>query len=254
MSAAAQRMQPLETETGIVFPADMRFEEWAVWAERLQADHRALSWRLGDMANFGSDRFGERFAAVVTNYSADTIDRAMRVCRAFPHHRRRRIGFSLHAAVLAKDQHTGNYLLTEFEQDELLINAEAADWTREALRQAVREIVGPRRTLKPSTVTSEPRQNGESLAADVKQPTAEILRPAAWHRFGGITPDSNVTDLEPEQILPGPAPALADVESAIAFLQSLMPSFPVPVADAIQVLIDDREALLRQLRTGLTVA
>ena len=155
MSAKPAMLNVTETETGLVFPVAFTFEQWAEVFEGIQRDHKSAMWRLGDAAIIGEMRFGELYAQAVTNYSAETIETAMRVCRAIPAPRRRPCGFYWHQVI---------YALPVEWQDELLdlVAEDPEKWTREAFRQVVRDYKAQKKAENEPQLPVEPAESAEA--------------------------------------------------------------------------------------------
>jgi hypothetical protein len=120
----------VESEIGIIFGREVQYDAWAAKMAEIQKRQKGLLWKLGDSAMAGEELFGERYAQAIEHYSAESIQHARRICRAFPHARRRKCGFSFHQAVIA---------LPESDQDELLDLAVKQDWTRQEMREAAKD-------------------------------------------------------------------------------------------------------------------
>jgi hypothetical protein len=158
--------------TVMLFPVGTTFDDWSEAVKELQGEHRSILIWLGDAFLFGTDKFGELAASAVGSYSAETIDRAMRVCRAIPPQRRRDVGFSFLQAVEK---------LPPEDQDELLALAEKHDWTREAMRDAVREKrqlrdaaeTSKRQASQPELPRGEPTREPEPAPPSGREPAAD---------------------------------------------------------------------------------
>ena len=206
-----------EYDVGIEFPVGVTYEQWADVAARLQREHKGALWRLGDVFLIGEERFGELYAQAVENYSAETIQMAMRVCRAFPIQRRRSCGFSFHQSCVS---------LPPEDQDELLNQATAGDWTREEMRQAVRERRMPKLTNPPERKTEPAPPNLATTPEDER-----IVPPPAQ-------PD-------PPADLVSPIRRFASVGEAAEFLrQTARSTLPESIANAVALVIEDRDKLL----------
>lgn len=124
------------TPIGLSLPADLSFEEWADYGERLFAMERGVMWAIGDWWRFGEHRYGERAAAALdSRYSYQTFRNAGYVAGAVePSRRRDVLSFSHHAEVAA---------LPTDEQDYWLTQAERGEWTRNELRARIKRGTDP---------------------------------------------------------------------------------------------------------------
>ena len=141
------------TRTALVMPEDMTFDEWADLGDRLERMSEGVMWWVGDWWRTGQQRYGERakHAAESGRWSFQTFADAGWVAAKFETSRRREVlPFSHHREVAA---------LPEPVADELLDKAEAERWTREELRQQVREV---RRSDRVATIV---RQHDASPSA-----------------------------------------------------------------------------------------
>jgi hypothetical protein len=71
--------------------AKASFDEWEAVGKKLRACQGSVLWWLGDWVNYGEDKFGEKFAQVIseTDYDLETIRQAAWVCSRVPIVRRR---------------------------------------------------------------------------------------------------------------------------------------------------------------------
>lgn len=243
--------------TGMMFPVGITFDDWRGEVAALQAEHKSAMWWLGDAANFGEDKFGEMYAEAIEHYSIETIQTAMRVCRAFPMQRRRPIGFYYHQAA---------YKLAPAEQDELLslVEKDPDVWTREAMRQEIRrrrqekeaaeaakqpalQVVpgGGRENAEPAPEVEDEEEKpiGEpDEAAPIRAPAND---PEAYYESDNL----RVPGSEQEVYAPSAEPMAAD--DAAAMLSSMAEAaFPENIARAIRALLVEREKLLRVAKSA----
>lgn len=119
------------TTTGLSLPADLSFDEWADYGERLFSMERGVMWAIGDWWRFGEHRYGERAAAVLdSRYSYQTFRNAGWVSDHIESSRRRdSLSFGHHAEVAS---------LPVEEQDYWLDQAETGEWSRNELRARIK--------------------------------------------------------------------------------------------------------------------
>lgn len=223
---------------GVVIPVGATYEQWAASIGGLQNAHKSFSWWVGRLSCYGEDHFPETWTDALSDYSAETIQSAMRVCRAIAEHRvRPTLGFSYHSAVLGKLHPNGPYLLTEAEQDALLARAEREGWSRAAMRQEMAEI------------------RRRALGAAPRGP-AEPPEPAQA-QFDTDHPVTGTSDAETEPA--EPAPPITPDEAA-EFLRRYIASYGDSwrPKQAFETLLAERETLLavaseakRAVRFGL---
>lgn len=133
--------------TGLQVKKDLSFDEWQGWMEQvIQKYHetrayvdRTCMWMIGDLYNWGEDRFGEDAAQVADQYSAETIRVAKWVARNIPEEERsHQLSFG-HHQVVAK--------LPAEARTEALVEAEQEGWSVNDLKKH----------LKPNTSVKEPQ-------------------------------------------------------------------------------------------------
>lgn len=131
----------------LVLPADLSLDLWADIGAQLGHVTRAVRWWLGDWWHYGDHHYGERAAQALDGetFAYQTFANAAWVCgKIEPSRRRETLSFAHHAEVAA---------LEPDEQDELLADAEAENWTRPQLRAAVRQRRGNTEKEPPETIT-----------------------------------------------------------------------------------------------------
>lgn len=123
------------TPTGLVISGRPSYAAWEAVGKKLQYVHGAVHWWLGDWINEGEMRFGETYAQAIEDspFTYGTLANDKFIAQQIECSRRReKLSFAHHAEVakLAPD-----------EQDFWLDQAEANSWTRQQLRQAIRDSV-----------------------------------------------------------------------------------------------------------------
>lgn len=164
------------TPTGLSLPADLSFDEWADYGERLFAMERGVMWAIGDWWRFGEHRYGERAAqALDSRYSFQTLANAGYVAGAVETSRRREVlSYSHHAEVAA--------LPTE-EQDYWLDAAESGEWSRNELRARIK-----RGTTDDAPIDEPESDTYQTLAAAIE--TLNALRSHDPEQLGASVPAS----------------------------------------------------------------
>jgi hypothetical protein len=117
------------TETGLILPDNMTFEDWAEYGQRLQRMSRAVMWWLGDWWRFGVRTYGTSEAkAALTRYSYQTCMNAGSVARQFEFSRRREnVRWEEHKVLCSR-------VLSDEDQDRLLDEWEVTQPTTAAAR------------------------------------------------------------------------------------------------------------------------
>lgn len=144
-SELAKSLSSVElTPTALRFKVDVSYEEWTRVGAALQRVEAALSWWLGDWANYGEHRYGERYAQAVevseaTGQPLGTVRIAQWVSERLPVVRRRtNLSWSHHREVAGLESEIADELLLRAEQGEELPNGERRRWSQRDLRSAVR--------------------------------------------------------------------------------------------------------------------
>jgi hypothetical protein len=125
--------QILTTRVGLRFPERVEFETWARAGSHLARISDSSIWCLGDWLAYGQDRYSDGYQRTVEAVGLDykTLRNYAWVTRRFDWSRRRaKLSFQHHAEVAA---------MGEAEQDRWLDRAEEAGWSRNKLRQHVRQ-------------------------------------------------------------------------------------------------------------------
>jgi hypothetical protein len=91
------------TDVSLTLAGDTTWEEWVAGLRLLGRMDRAIQWWIGDMVNWGEERFGERFAQGVEalGLAPHTVVNYAWVARAVPVSRRRELLTFEHHAVVA---------------------------------------------------------------------------------------------------------------------------------------------------------
>jgi hypothetical protein len=124
--------QVLATQLGLRFAGALTFEGWERAGEQISRVVSSSAWCLGDWIIVGQSRFANRYKEVVEAVGLDyqTIRNYAWVARRFELSRRRdTLSFQHHAEVAA---------LPPAEQDYWLDRAEDHGWSRNRLRQEIR--------------------------------------------------------------------------------------------------------------------
>lgn len=148
--------QVLATRLGLRFAGALSFEGWERAGEQISRIVSSSAWCLGDWIVVGQSRFTDRYKQVIDAVGLDyqTVRNYAWVARRFEMSRRRdTLSFQHHAEVAS---------LPPGEQDHWLDRAEDLGWSRNRLRQEIRNkrSVGAGDAAKASTlprivVTSE---------------------------------------------------------------------------------------------------
>lgn len=136
-------------EKGVEIDGDPTFEEWQAALKFAQRCASCSMWWIGDLLNAGESRYGETYAQAMesTGLEYKTVANAKYVAEKVTLSRRReRLPFSHHAEVAA---------FRPDKQSEWLAAAESQRWTREELRQAIRDSRGEK---------DAPRSDAEVIA------------------------------------------------------------------------------------------
>jgi hypothetical protein len=108
------------TDTALILPEDMAFEDWLAYGQRLDRMSRAVMWWLGDWWAFGEHHYGERAKAVkFLPWAFQTCRNAGSVARKFETSRRRDVlPWSHHECVAKLDADDQEDLLNRWEVDQ----------------------------------------------------------------------------------------------------------------------------------------
>lgn len=119
------------SRTALELPADMSFEEWSAYGQRLSRMAEGVMWWLGDWWRYGERRYGERASQALDadGYSYQTLRSAGYVAGRFePFRRLNNLTWSHHLEVAALDPGEADKLLTE---------AASEGWSTRELRAEV---------------------------------------------------------------------------------------------------------------------
>lgn len=125
------------TNTALVLPPDISYDQCEALAAMLGQLHRTSQWLLGDLLNHIERVYGETYAqaAEATGLTKGALMNYTWVCSKIPRSRRRpSVHFSTHMEVAA---------LEPAEQDRWLKEAEVHGWTKEELRSARKKELTP---------------------------------------------------------------------------------------------------------------
>jgi hypothetical protein len=125
--------QVLATRLGLRFAGALSFEGWERAGEQISRIVSSSAWCLGDWIVVGQSRFTDRYKQVIDAVGLDyqTVRNYAWVARRFEMSRRRdTLSFQHHAEVAS---------LPPEEQDHWLDRAEDLGWSRNRLRQEIRE-------------------------------------------------------------------------------------------------------------------
>ncbi|MFD0490370.1 LmbU family transcriptional regulator [Saccharopolyspora erythraea] len=122
----------LATQVGLQFPHSLPFEDWERAGKKITRIVNSSAWFLGDWVVYGQARYSDRYRRAIETARLDyqTIRNYAWVARRFELSRRRdKLSFQHHAEVAA---------LPVDQQDRWLDRAEEAGWSRNQLRQHIR--------------------------------------------------------------------------------------------------------------------
>lgn len=123
----------LTTSVGLHFPASMTFETWERAGVQVSRIASSSAWYMGDWIVYGQDKYEDRYRKAVDLAGLDyhTLRNYAWVARNFEFSRRREgLSFQHHAEVAS---------LSMEEQDSWLDRAAQGGWSRNKLRNSVRE-------------------------------------------------------------------------------------------------------------------
>lgn len=103
-------------QTGLEIEGEATYEEWYAAAETVIGLHRASPWMIGDILNYGEERFGERYSQIIDpvsrQYAVQTLKNYASVASRMPPERRRAdLTFSHHSEVVNLDPPVADALL-----------------------------------------------------------------------------------------------------------------------------------------------
>lgn len=144
------------TPTSLTLSDDLDYDTFEAFGAWLGTVRRGGQWWTGDYINFGERTYKERMAqaAEATGLSPQSLLNVASICRRVPPQvRRTNVPFSTHAEVAA---------LNPPEQAEWLDKVEANGWTKQTLREEMRDIpIGGKQPIV------EPAANLEQAARDL---------------------------------------------------------------------------------------
>ena len=152
------------TETSLVLPPDVPFDQYEALAYLFGRVHRQTAWVIGDLLNYGEKVYGEKFsqAEAATGLAKSTLENYSSVCNRIPRSRRRKsLAFSIHAEVAS---------LSPKEQSEWLGKAASEGWKRGRIRE---ELAPLRRATE---LSEEERREARAAILGGARP-AEVLPP-----------------------------------------------------------------------------
>jgi len=124
------------TRTGLVVFGEPKADVWAAYVDALLRLTEGILWVVGDALIWGETHCPEAYEEMVQSgrYEPHTLSNARWVAsRVRPEQRRPELPWSAHEAVAALDPP---------EQDCILAEAVQGEWTRDQVREAVREHKG----------------------------------------------------------------------------------------------------------------
>lgn len=181
---------------------DMRYDTWEALGRFLGSLDRRARWYIGDWLVFGEALFGEaasqgveatqkeRYSEAerVTGLDHGTLLNIRSICAKVAKSRRRpELGFWIHAEVAP---------LEPAEQIEWLDKAVAEGWTRNQLREAIRESLNPTPPAADPADDGEPGEPGLTLTERIEAAARQILtqaQPTRDHNF--IVPEEPIVQL-----------------------------------------------------------
>lgn len=186
------------------------FNDWqAAWDNLKRIDY-ALPWAIGDLYNYGSDKFGEMVSQALDpeitegHFTKGSITQYAFVARQWPVLSRLNLPWSYHQTVAS---------LPIEQRLALLQHCQENDIKRAELRQMVRELNGGQQSNPPTNgndtnhlLTMENHQKDkeiEQLREENKQLKQAVIMPESQGpiTYGGIAPDiSDLSEWEQDQI------------------------------------------------------
>lgn len=117
------------SETGLVLPEGLSFDEWETIGKKLQRVEKSVRWWIGDWLAYGERVYGETYAQAIeaTGYSVGDLQNMVYVASGIePSQRCENLSWSHHREVAA---------LSPPEQTRWLDKAEAESWSTRELRE-----------------------------------------------------------------------------------------------------------------------
>jgi hypothetical protein len=161
-------------ESAIIFSGRLSIKDWESLGKRLLALTESVTWWIADWLVYGEETYKDRYEEAIkrTSLSYQTLRNYRWVARRFNVERRRAaLSFGHHAEVASLDQ---------AEQDFWLRKAEEFSWSRNRLRQEVRDSLRERRGVQascddPTADEPWPSNREDSDSAD-ERTNSEALR------------------------------------------------------------------------------
>jgi N6-adenosine-specific RNA methylase IME4 len=196
---------------------ELTFGEWLEEGRTIGRVQSASLWWLGDWWRYGEHRYGDRVRAIEElglPWSFQTCMNAGWVAGTFAETSRRR-------EVLSWSHHLEVAPLDEAEQDEWLDAAETSGWSRNELREQLRE----RRSLDPPP---PPEGRYRCILIDPPWPVEKIVRQARIRQGAAL----DYPTMPLEQIAALPIPKLAAEDGCHVYLWTTHKHLP----DALDIL------------------
>jgi len=137
----------LFTPVALLIPEDFPMNQWQKAGGTLKKLAKGTQWWVADWLNFGEARYGEKYSQYIEDLglAAGTINNYQSIGGRMPPERRREeLSFGHHESVLAVEDPAL--------QDELLQKSIDENWTRDQLRQFIKEL---NKAAKEPGVTSK---------------------------------------------------------------------------------------------------
>lgn len=142
-------------KSGLLFARGLRFNKWEAIGQQLLSVNESTTWWIADWIAYGEQRFQDRYRDAVqrTSLNYQTLRNYAWVARRFDLSRRRdNLSFGHHAEVAA---------LERAEQDYWLRKAEELTWSRNQLRNEVRNSLRLRQANGESRMVCRTADNEE---------------------------------------------------------------------------------------------
>jgi nitrite reductase/ring-hydroxylating ferredoxin subunit/predicted HicB family RNase H-like nuclease len=153
--------------TSLELPAQLPMDTWKHIGIQISTIYDSVTWWLGDWLIYGEDKYPDRYIRAVseTSFNYQTLRNYAWVARRFrPSRRRDTLSFQHHAEVAALD---------EAEQDKWLDLAERCGWSRNRLRNHLREDRmqndSPVDVVLRVRISEEQRRRWEVAAAEARR-------------------------------------------------------------------------------------
>jgi hypothetical protein len=188
--------QVLATRLGLRFAGALSFEGWERAGEQISRIVSSSAWCLGDWIVVGQSRFTDRYKQVIDAVGLDyqTVRNYAWVARRFEMSRRRdTLSFQHHAEVAS---------LPPEEQDHWLDRAEDRGWSRNRLRQEIRDSrraesgIAPATSAFPRIVVTHERIERWRATAEQMEMSLESWIISELDSAAGVTEVGNGTSRE----------------------------------------------------------